>query len=134
MNIGVLKDLINNASLLLSISIISSMFFIKYKKNTIRFDILQGTLIGMVGILLMINTVSFTPGIIFDTRSILVSVFAMFFGTVSTVVYVTIICVYRIIIGGDGAVTGVIVTIMTALIGVLWKNFRHMKIIKFKNS
>lgn len=124
-----LSALILNAALLLSISTIYNSFFYKaYKAKKIS-DYLLGIIIGIVGIFLMLNAISISEGVIFDTRSILVSATAVFFGIVPTATSVLIISIYRIIIGGAGAFTGVMVTVMTAVVGVGWKHLRWNKIL-----
>lgn len=121
-----------NASLLFAISIIYNTFF-KFEKNKKYNNVVIGTVIGFIGILVMLNTVKVTSGIIFDTRSILVSITAMFFGLVTTVISASIIIAYRVIIGGDGVAMGVMVTLLSAGIGLLWHYFRIDYIFKKKN-
>jgi diguanylate cyclase (GGDEF)-like protein/PAS domain S-box-containing protein len=127
-----LSELIINMSLLLTISIIINILFVKYEKRKNLFNILLGAVIGIVGIFLMLNTVTVSSGIVFDTRSILVSVSGLFFGFVPTAVAVVIISFYRIAMGGAGAFTGVLVTVMTAAAGVVWNRLRLKTILDRK--
>jgi diguanylate cyclase (GGDEF)-like protein/PAS domain S-box-containing protein len=90
---------------------------------------ITGIIIGLLGILLMVNTVSFSSGVIFDSRSILVSVTGLFFGYVTTIIATIIISVYRLLLGGAGAFTGVMVTVVTASIGLIWHQLRMNKIL-----
>lgn len=64
----------------------------------------------------------------FDTRSILVSTTGLFFGAVPTVIAAFVISVARIIIDGTGALTGVLVTIVTGGFSLLWRRYRWKKI------
>lgn len=116
--------LVYNTALLLVLSITYNSIFIPYEKNALWKNILAGFVIGLIGIALMLTPVKITPGVFFDMRSILISVAAMFFGLIPTVIAVVIICVTRIILGGDGALMGVLVTISTFAIGYLWHEFR----------
>lgn len=134
MNKEILSGLVDNASLLLAISIIYNLLFLKYEKSNIRNNIIAGFIIGFVGILLMEIPVQIAPGIIFDTRSILVSVTAMFFGFVPTSVAVTIIIIWRIIIGGNGVLMGFLVTILTSGIGLTWNKIRLDHTLSKKNN
>jgi len=86
-----MRDMILNASLLLTISIIYNSLFIKQLKKKKLYDALMGVVIGIVGILLMTNAVDVSSGIIFDTRSILISTTGMFFGFIPTLTAVLII-------------------------------------------
>ncbi len=124
--------LVYNTALLLVLSITYNSIFIPYGKNALLKNALIGIVIGFIGIALMLTPVKIIPGVFFDTRSILISVAAMFFGLIPTVIAVVIICITRIIIGGDGALMGVLVTISTFTIGYLWHELRLKKVIRKK--
>lgn len=132
MNNEIVMGLVYNASLLLLLSIIYNTLFVQYEKNALWKCGLIGIVIGVIGISLMLTPVNLMPGVFFDTRSILICVSAMFFGFIPTIIAVIIICVARIIIGGDGALMGVLVAIATADIGLLWHKFRLKYIVKEK--
>lgn len=106
MSSELIKNLLLNTALLLSISIVYNLFFIRFDSQKKYLDGVLGIFLGGVGILLMMNTVSFSYGIIFDTRSILISVSGMFLGYIPTIVATILICVYRLSLGGAGALTG----------------------------
>lgn len=133
MSSELIKDLLFNTALLLSISIVYNLFFIRVDRRKKWPEAILGLFLGGVGILLMINTVSFTNGIIFDTRSILISVSGLFLGYLPTVIATLLISAYRFYIGGAGALTGVLVTVTSALIGLLWYRYRLPKIVKKAN-
>lgn len=128
------KDLLYNTTLLISMSIAGNIFYIKPRKNPIFASILHGLIVGGIGIVLMLSSVELSPGLIFDTRSILISVTAIFYGGIPTGIAVLLISAYRIMMGGTGAVMGVLVTVLTAATGLLWKHFRFQKIIKRQKS
>ncbi len=130
----IIRGLILNASLLLSISIAYTIFYTKLWKKKKLYDAILGMIVGFVGLILMMNTVRLSTGVIFDTRSILVSVTGLFFGFIPTVIAVIIISGYRIFLGGPGVLMGVAVTILTASAGLLWRKFRWEKIITSKKG
>jgi len=130
MSSELIKDLIFNTALLLSISIAYNLFFIRFDSRKKWLKVVLGSFLGGVGILLMINTVSLANGIIFDTRSILFSVSGLFLGYLPTIIATLMISAYRLYIGGAGALTGVLVTVTSALIGLVWYQYRLQKIIK----
>ncbi len=134
MNEELLRGLVYNAALLLSISIIYNVFFLKYDMKSRWKSILVGISLGLLGILLIKNTVRLESGIIFDARSILVGVSAMYFGFLPTLIAAVIISLYRIIIGGDGALMGVLVTVLSAAIGLLWNRYRLNTILAKKKN
>lgn len=130
MSSELIKDLLANTALLLSISIVYNLFFIRIASRKKWLEAVLGIFLGGVGILLMVNTVNFTNGIIFDTRSILISVSGMFLGYLPTIIATLLISAYRLYLGGAGALTGVLVTVTSALIGLIWYQYRLQKIVK----
>jgi len=135
MNSEFITDLIVNASLLLSISIIYNAFFLSKTRKNLASDIILGLLLGLIGVTLIMNAVVASTGVIFDTRSILVSAGGLFFGAIPTGIAVVIICIYRVFRGGPGQLTGVLVTILAGCTGLIWRYFRFKKIsAKKKNT
>lgn len=134
MNTEIMSGLVYNASLLLCISIIHNSLFLKYEKENKLKSIIAGAIIGIVGILLMRTPVQISPGVIFDTRSILVSVIAMFFGFIPSFVAVVIIIICRIIIGGSGVLMGILVTLVSASIGLIWNKTRFKNLLLERNN
>lgn len=117
----IVRGLTLNVALLLSISIVYNAFLIKVREKKLYYEVLLGGVTGFVGILLIINSVQLETGVIFDTRSILISMCGLFFGLVPTAVAAVMIAGYRIFIGGPGVLTGVTVTLLTAVSGLLWR-------------
>lgn len=134
MNSEIIRGLVFNASLLLSISILYNVFFSKSWKKKKLYNSFFGIIIGFIGILLMMNAVPISAGLIFDMRSILVSVTGLFFGFIPTAIAVFIICCYRIFLGGQGMIMGVAVTLLTACTGLLWRRFRFKGFITAKKK
>ena len=112
-------DLIFNLSLLVSLSIVSSFIGKRWERNTGLGVLLQGILFGCTAVLGMLRPLNLEPGLIFDGRSVLLSLCAFFFGpwAAATASMMAIIC--RIWLGGSGMITGVMVIIITAGIGLL---------------
>src|SRR5690606_23472717 len=84
--------------------------------------------LGLIGITLMTIPWKFAPGIIFDTRSILLSISGLFFGLVPTIIAVLSTSIFRLMQGGVAAWTGVSVIITTAGIGLAWRYLRKKKV------
>jgi PAS domain S-box-containing protein len=134
MNGEIISGMILNVMLLLSVSIIYNTFLSKVRGKSLRYETLLGIVVGLIGILLMMNTVVLDTGIIFDTRSILLSVSGLFFGFIPTAVAVVITVGYRIIIGGPGVVTGITVILLSAATGLLWHRIRKRSIVAIKKK
>jgi PAS domain S-box-containing protein len=117
--------LLQNAALLLSFSMIYHNFLSRReKKRNLFFDIGSGVFLGVLGIVLILTPWTFRSGLIFDTRSVLLSVSGLFLGPVSTLVSILIIAAYRLSLGGAGIWMGVAVIVTSGTIGILWRHFR----------
>jgi len=79
--------LINNAALLVSLVLIyDAVVFRQSEEKASSKQIPIGLILGVIGLAIMKNPWEFLPGIIFDMRSILLSLCGLFFGTVPTMV------------------------------------------------
>lgn len=116
--------LIQNTTMLISVGIVFNLFYQKSKRQRPIFQMLSGLVLGLTGVALMITAITLDNGAIFDTRSILVSVSGLFYGILPTSVAVLVIVVYRAIIGGPGMFTGMVVTVLVAATGILWRTFQ----------
>ncbi|MBF0228927.1 MAG: response regulator [Desulfamplus sp.] len=115
-------DLILNLSLLVSLSIVSGFIEKHCKVAKISSDvalILQGVLFGGAAVLGMMSPLILGEGLIFDGRSVMVSICSLFFGPISGVIAAIFPALCRILIGGTGAMTGVLVIISSFMIGSL---------------
>lgn len=123
MNITVLMGLVNNAALLLALGIIYEISYaIPVRKKTLL-KIFNGCLIALIGLAIMAVPYQLTSGVVFDTRSILISVTALTFGTIPTLILVISTGIFRIIQGGAGTYAGLAVIISCAGIGLLWRHY-----------
>ena len=119
-------DLIYNLSTLVALSIISGFFDNRWSSSTKRGAIIQGLLFGGVTILGMINPLVFDVGLVFDGRSVVISLCALFFGPLAAAISAVMAIALRIYQGGVGAVMGVSVILASALIGVFY-HYRRKK-------
>ena len=77
-----------------------------------------------MSIVLMLTPVRWESGIFFDTRTILLGVTGLFFGTIPTFLSMAIAGAYRLNLGGGGALMGVATIVSSGLIGLIWRRFR----------
>lgn len=124
MDIGFLKDLIYNICLLLGVGVVYSEISLKNTGNTRNRNLLAGCIVGLVGIAVMLNPWTLRPGLVFDVRSILLSVAGVFLSPVSAVIAASITALFRLKMGGIGALVGVCVIACSTAIGMLWRHFR----------
>lgn len=105
---------------------ISYMFPFRWKKAIPLFD---GLLIGLIGLAIMMIPFQLSTGLFFDTRTILLGVSALTFGTIPSAVAAGILIIYRMIIGGIGVWMGVATILTSTAIGILWRHFLLNKIV-----
>lgn len=124
-----IRSLIFNLTLLLTISLIYNLFFFDREKNKKLHDIALGFLSGLMGIILIAINVRFSTGIVFDTRSILVGTIGLFFGPLPTLISAAIISGYHFLASGDGIIMGISVTLVSAGFGIFCNHFYFKKIL-----
>lgn len=116
-------ELVYNLALLVALSILSG-FIVEYWRDRRYGALLQGVLFGGIAIMGMLNPLNFSEGIIFDGRSTVISIAALFFGPIAAAVSGGMAIVCRILQGGVGAFTGVLVILSSAAIGIVFHR-RH---------
>lgn len=126
MNTSTIIGLVNNAALLLALGVLYDTLGFRPRggKPTIQ-QALAGVILGAIGIAVMLNPWEFTPGVVFDTRSVLLSVSGLFFGAVPTLLATLMTSAFRLYNGGAGAWTGVAVIVTSGAIGVAWRHLRR---------
>jgi len=130
----VVVELIFNLSLLVALSVLSGFVDSKYDRSTLIGKILQGVLFGSIIVVGMTFPYVLTEGIIFDGRSILISLSSLFFGPLAGFIASIIGIAYRIILGGDGFFTGVLVMTASFLIGSIFYYARKKRKINLRIS
>lgn len=117
-------SLINNITLLIAISILYSFILRKWYYETKVHQIISGFLFGAVTIIGMLNPFVWTNGIIFDGRSIIISVAGFFAGPLTAIITASIASIFRIYLGGLGVYMGVSVIWGSAIIGIIFHSLR----------
>lgn len=117
-------DLLYSLFALVALSIISGFIETKFKGGSIQGKILQGLLFGIIAITGMLRPFVLEEGIIFDGRSVVISLCTLFFGPVAGTISAIMSIIYRIIIGGGGTITGVSVIIASLITGYIFYRAR----------
>jgi len=128
MNIEIIVALVQNIAILLAMVFIYSLLISNRQTDKFYYKIALGIFNGLVGILLMWTALHLDNGVIFDTRSILISVSGMFFGAIPTAIAAVIMIIYRISLGGPGMIVGVAVVITTSILGILANKYYFRQI------
>jgi hypothetical protein len=114
-----LINLVNNIAFLVALVAAGQLVVSRFHASSLRRQVLLGVLFGGVTLLGMMNPVNFAPGLIFDGRSIVLSVAGVVGGGVVAAIATGMAVVYRYQLGGIGAQVGILVILMSALLGVL---------------
>ena len=122
-----LVSLLNNAVLLLALGVIYDSIGLQNFGNSRKKEILSGIFIGTIGITLMLNPWVLEPGVHFDTRWILISLCALFFGFVPTSIAVAMTVSLRFSQGGLGMYVGVLGIFISAMIGFMWRYWHQVR-------
>lgn len=131
-----LVSLLQNAAILLALVLLFDQITSKRRiSRKIHIQIITGFVLGTLGIGIMLAAFKLEQGIIFDTRSVLLSMSAVFFGLIPTVIAIIVTALFRIVQGGAAATVGVSVIIATGSIGLIFRYFwkdKLMEITPFK--
>ena len=126
-----LVSLVQNAAILLALVLLFDQITSKRKiSRKIHIQIITGIVLGTLGIGIMQAAFKLEPGIIFDTRSVLLSMSAVFFGLIPTVIAIIMTALFRIFQGGAATAVGVSVIIATGSIGLIYRYFWKDKLIE----
>lgn len=120
---NVFLALVKNAALLLAMAFIYDVTTSRCRfKHRLAVQVFVGITLGLLGIVLMSSPWQYVPGIVFDTRSVLLGVSGLFFGMLPTSLAMIITAVFRFAQGGTATQAGVCVILTSGLLGMLWKN------------
>ena len=117
-------QLIYNISLLVALSIVSGFIDKRFPRKTVMGAIIQGLLFGTVAIVGMLYPLVLKTGLIFDGRSVVLSLSALFFGPISGIIAGIMALIFRSFQGGIGIIPGGLVIIFSVLIGIIYYEYR----------
>lgn len=118
---------INNAALLLTLSILSTYLSYHWFKKFKAKQLALGVVYGLFTIIAMSMPMTLAPGIFFDGRSIILGLAGLFESPLVVIVAVALGGAYRVYLGGAGAFTGVGSIIISAGVGLLYKQLAGTK-------
>lgn len=131
----ILPALLQNAALLLAMVAVYDVASRHQQLDTLAGKLLAGSIIGVIGIAIIYTSFPFEPGVIFDSRSVLMAVSGLFLGPLPTAVATTITVAFRLMEGGS-AFTGVLVILGSAAIGLVWRHYYRERLagIRFRDA
>ncbi len=117
------RGMLTNAALLLSLGIVYFLLPSRSRGQGTRERAVSGVVVGLLGIGLMLTRWEPFPGVLLDTRSVLLTVTGLFLGLLPTAVAVFISGAFRVWQGGAGALAGVLIIVSSAGVGLLWRRY-----------
>lgn len=131
MDVELIPGLILNVALLITLSAVYEAFSWKLpdginRKHRASFPWVSGVILAAMVLAVMNTHFHAAPGVLIDSRSILISLGALFFGLVPAVIAATVALVFRFLLGGAGTIAGVMIILSSLAIGLLWRwRFRN---------
>ncbi len=120
----VVVDLIYSLSILVALSALSGFIERRWNRSTVMGKVLQGILFGVVAILGIMFPFELEKGLIFDGRTIVISLCALFFGGIAGCIASTMAGIYRLWIGGVGLPMGLSTIVMAFVVGLVFNRIR----------
>ncbi|MBP7651898.1 response regulator [Candidatus Dependentiae bacterium] len=117
-------EYVRNIALLLALSILYGFIINKGKKTGNTSRILSGIIFGSIAVIGMITPINFSKGVIFDGRSIVLSMAGLFGGIIPAGIAAIMTSIYRWHIGGSGVFTGICVIFTSAATGIIFRNLK----------
>ena len=121
----IFSALINNVTLIIAMSILYSFIIRRWEYGSRTGRAISGFLFGMVAVVGMMNPLIISPGLIFDGRSIIISIAGFVGGWGTACIAALMAAIYRIWLGGPGAIMGVSVIASSAAIGIAYHYIRR---------
>lgn len=130
--VSITTGVINNVALLIVFSFVCDVVPLSRLRSKVLRDILKSLLVGLIGISIMYNPVILMPGIMFDGRSILLSISGLFFGPIITILSAIMMLALRIYQGGEGIYMGTMVIVSSSVLGLVMRKYRFTQLLHNK--
>ena len=129
-----LNSLFQNAAVLIALVVIYDLLTHYHViPNKIIVKLLGGFFVGLLGIALMFTTYKVEPGLLIDTRSVLLSVSGLFLGIIPTAIGMIITILFRIYEGGEAVWIGITIILITGSFGIIVRQFWKNKLEKLSH-
>ncbi|GGQ21946.1 EAL domain-containing protein [Shewanella litoralis] len=124
-NLNIFFSFFENAALLLALVYLYSLFPSHQRQSHLfAWQFSMGVLIGIFGVIIMMNPFAFQEGLLFDTRSVLLCLSGLFFGFIPTIIASACMALYRYNLGGSGALVGILMLFCSGFMGAIWRHYR----------
>ena len=117
----ILLGLLQNVALVVMLGAVLQLLTRYWQSNSVMRQVITGLMYGAVAAAGMLTPVALTPGVIFDGRSIILTIAGLFGGPIAAGIAVVVASVLRLSLSGAGAWVGVSVIFEAALIGLAFR-------------
>lgn len=122
-----LYDLIQNSSLLIALSVFYGLLIRTCNPDSLSCKIVGGILFGTMAVAAMKMSVHYNTGVIYDGRSVVLTLAGLFGGGITGILSVLIAGIYRIYLGGVGIWAGIATILSSALVGFTFRLLHQNK-------
>ena len=121
-------NFIQNSALLVSLSVLYGLIKWYKPRNKFFYQLLQGTWFGAVAIAAMMMPYAYSTGVIYDGRSVILTLAGLFGGGYTALVSVLMAGAYRIYLGGSGIWAGLATILFCSLTGLFFRQLFKNKL------
>ncbi|MCX7908103.1 MAG: PAS domain S-box protein [Ignavibacteria bacterium] len=130
----IVYDLVLKLSLLVTLAVLSGFIDRFWPRKTLIGKIFQGILFGFTSIVGMIFPFELAQGLIFDGRTIIISLSTLFFGPISGGIAALMSFVYRTYVGGVGLPMGLATIVEAFIVGLYFYRIKERRDIFWLNT
>lgn len=116
-----LQTIFFNITIILGVFLLMTVVDFSFYTKGVLTKIFMGGVIGMATIITMINGFQLISGVVYDARSVIIGVAAFFFPWMTSFVATVIAMVYRVSLGGIGALPGSLSILSAFIVGIIWR-------------
>lgn len=116
-------ELIKNVTLLITLCWMHGLISRYLDEQSLRGKLMSGGLFGAAYIIGMTTPFTLVPGLIFDARTVVLSMAAFFGGPLVGLIAAGITALYRLWLGGVGMVPGLFNIVLPMLLGLAYRHF-----------
>lgn len=113
-------ELVKGLALLLSLCLLYSFVLRLTRKSNLNRQLSLGVLFGVIAVVAIVSPLQVHQGLIFDVRSVVLSLGSLFGGPIVAVISSTMAAAYRVWVGGPGAVIGFWLIFVSSGMGLIY--------------
>nr|WP_321487608.1 PAS domain S-box protein [uncultured Draconibacterium sp.] len=121
------QALIQNAALLVTFSFLYGTIKYYLAPQKLQFQIISGVWFGIVAVAAMLLPYQHEPGVIYDGRSIVITLAGLWGGGLATLITMIVAGTYRAFLGGAGVWAGLATIVASGIIGLSFRIILHKK-------